>query len=509
MDGLYEQARIALHQIWQRRWIALAVAWGVALLGWLALSLFPNSYESRARLQLQTPSILPTQMGIVPDSRQNDLFRLKQSLTATANLEQVVRRTDLNRQVTGERDLARQVDALRGNIQVVAQQDNLFELIVTANFDGLTNAENARTSAAIGRNLIDLIVAQHQAEERAETGQSLEFLDEELRRREAELQEAEQRRVEFEERFLGLLPGEGSIAQRMSQARTELVQVEQQILAARGAVNAMRGQLAATPQSLPGAGGGYGPASTQLAALEGQLSQSLARGWTDQHPDVIATRAQIERLRPQARAEQAGGGGGVSNPSYVSLRAMMTEREAQLAGVEARRAQLVADLQRLGARQAEEPGQAAEQARLTRDHEVLKRQYDRLLENREQIRLRGDVQTVTDPMSFRIIDPPSQPSVPSAPNRPLFMTLILIVAAGAGIGVAFVIAQLRTTFPTQASLQRITALPVLGAVSEVVDDAARRVRRQRLAWLGGGAGALAGLWCVLMAVEFWQRAQVA
>ena len=30
MDGLYEQLRIALHQVWRRRWLALAVAWGVA-----------------------------------------------------------------------------------------------------------------------------------------------------------------------------------------------------------------------------------------------------------------------------------------------------------------------------------------------------------------------------------------------------------------------------------------------------------------------------------------------
>ena len=31
MDGLYEQARIALHQVWRRRWLALGVAWGLCL----------------------------------------------------------------------------------------------------------------------------------------------------------------------------------------------------------------------------------------------------------------------------------------------------------------------------------------------------------------------------------------------------------------------------------------------------------------------------------------------
>jgi hypothetical protein len=31
MDGLYEQVRIALHQIWNRRWLALAVAWAICV----------------------------------------------------------------------------------------------------------------------------------------------------------------------------------------------------------------------------------------------------------------------------------------------------------------------------------------------------------------------------------------------------------------------------------------------------------------------------------------------
>src|SRR3546814_15270376 len=38
MDGLYEQFRIALHSVWRRRWLALAVAWVLCLAGWLVIS---------------------------------------------------------------------------------------------------------------------------------------------------------------------------------------------------------------------------------------------------------------------------------------------------------------------------------------------------------------------------------------------------------------------------------------------------------------------------------------
>ncbi|MFN3945541.1 MAG: XrtA system polysaccharide chain length determinant [Allosphingosinicella sp.] len=516
MDGLYEQLRIAIHQVWRRRWLAMAVAWGLCLAGWLAIALIPNSYESKSRVYVQMQTILPNQIGITPAERQNDLFRVKQTLTSTANLERVVRRTDLNNQVASERDLAREVEKLRNSIKVVAQQDNLFEITATSGVSGFSNAQNAKTATAIVQNLLDLFVEENLAGDRQETGQSLSFLDEEIRRREVQLQEAEQRRVEFEQRFMGLLPGEGSVQQRMSAARMELANLEQQIVSSQSALTGLRSQLGATPAILPGsapAPGVAGPASAQIASLEAQLGQLRARGWTDQHPDVIQTRAQIDRLRADADRERArgagGGAGGIPNPTHASLRAMIAEREAQLAAAQARKNQLSNDMQQLAGRQAAEPGVVAEQARLNRDYDVLKRQYDRLLEDRERVRLRSDVQTRTDAVTFRIIDPPSQPTVPVAPNRPLLLTLVLVVALGAGVAVAFVLGQLQTTFPTQGRLEQVTGLPVLGTVSEVLTARAKSLRRQRLVWLGGAGGALAAGYAVLILVEFWQRSTVA
>ncbi len=453
-------------------------------------------------------SILPNQIGITPDERNNQLLRLKQTLTSNENLVRVVRRTELNTLVASERDLAGVVSALRQRITITAQPDGGLEIKAISNISGFSNGQNARTAAATVQGLIDLFVEQNLSGDRRETGQSLRFLDEELRRREVALQEAEQRRMEFEQRFMGLLPGEGSIIQRMSGARVELSNLEQQIAAANGALNSMRAQLAATPPSIAGVGDA-GTASSQLGTLEAQLNQYLARGCTDAHPDVVSIRQQIARLRPYAQAERRSGTSGMQNPSYVSLRAMIGEREAALAAATARRNQLQSDLAQLSARQSTEPGLATEQSRLSRDYDVLKQQYDQLLANREQVRLRSDVQTRTSPLNIQVVEPPSVPTVPAAPNRPIFLTLVLIVAVGAGIAAAFVAGQLQTTFPTQIRLASVTGLPVLGTVSEVVTAPERARRRQRLLWLGGAGGALAASWAVLILVEFWQRSTVA
>ncbi len=69
MSGLYDEILIALHGVWNRRWLALAVAWGICMVGWLVVSLIPNSYESKAKVYVQTQSILPGQIGITPVER--------------------------------------------------------------------------------------------------------------------------------------------------------------------------------------------------------------------------------------------------------------------------------------------------------------------------------------------------------------------------------------------------------------------------------------------------------
>lgn len=510
MDGLYEQLRIAIHQVWRRRWLALAVAWGVAVLAWLAIALIPNTYESRARVFVQMQSILPNQVGITVQEREGDLNRIKQTLTSAENLEKVVRRTDLNTLVASDRDLAVQVAALRKAIMVTAQPDSMFEISATATVSGFSNRQNARLSTAIVQGLIDIFAEANIAGDRDEASQSLAFLDEQLKQREQQLQQAEQRRVEFEQRYLGLLPGEGSIAMRMSSARAELAVIEQQLMQAQSSAGALRGQLASTPPTMPAFGAelGGGGLRGQIALLEAQLAAAAAKGWTDSHPDMIALRAQLERLRPLA-AREAPGTGTMPNPSYVSLRGLVAEREGQVQAASTRKAQLQADLAQLSSRQASEPGVAAEHERLNRDYDALKRQYDKLLEDRETVRLRSDVRTKTDAAKFRVIDPPSQPSAPATPNRPLLLTLALFTALATGIGAAFVTGQIQTTFPTQTRLADATGLPVLGSIGEVFTEDRLSKHRQRLVWLTGGAGALGGAWALLMAVEFWQRSTVA
>lgn len=513
MNGLYDELRVAIHSVWTRRWLALAVAWAICILGWLMIAMIPNSYESRARIVVQINDILPDQAG-AGLSQQQQIDQIRQTLTSARNMEKVAVATGLIPAGASDRDKQDAVAMLQKNIKVIAQQDNIFELIATVGVGSLSDADNAKLASGVLDSLITVFRDEQLRGGRMNAREGLKFLDTQIADREKALRDAEAKRAAFEAQNIGMIPGGvGSPAMRLEQARSELTQIEAQMAAAQGALAAANGQLAGTPATIAAPGlnaTGGGVARQQLAGARSELSSMRARGLTDAHPDVIALKAQIDALTAQAAREGNGGGGGMTqNPAYASLAAMRAERQATVSALSARRGQLNAEIAQVMAKRIAEPGIAAEYERLNGDYRVLKDQYDKLLAQREQVRLRGQVETQTDAIRVDLTDPPTKPRSPVAPNRPLFLAIVLVAGIGGGIGAAFGLGQFHASYPTAAKLERASGLSVIGSITEALTPARHIERKRKLVWLVGGGAALVGLFALLLVVEFIQRGMVA
>lgn len=499
---MYDEARIALHAVWTRRWLGLAVAWGVCVVGWLIVSQMPSRYESRARVQVQLRSMLPP--GVTGQNPGDDVDTIRQTMTSAVNLEKVVRGTDLAATASSDREIADRVSGLQQNIKVVAQQNNLFEITTTSG--------SPKLARDITQKLIDIFVEQNLSDDRSENSQTLAFLDQQLAQRQKQLQDAEAKRADFQNRYLGSLPGTGSVADRMGASRTQMAQVDSDLAAAQSALAAVSGQMAGTPRTIAGAGiaPGVGPARARVLAIQGQLADARSRGYTDAHPDVIALKAQLAAANAAARGEPAGAdAGGTPNPTYLSLQSIQADRQAAVASLMARKRQLQGDLDQLTAKLSDDPTVAAEQGQIDRSYQVLKDQYDQLLAQREQTSLRGQAATQTDAVKFSVIDPPTSPRTPTAPNRPLLLTGVLFAGLAAGIGAAFAMSKLQTTFPTADRLEKASGMPVIGQIGEMLTQAQDAERRQRFKYFAGAAAALVASWVLLLGVEMLQRGMAA
>ena len=117
------------------------------------------------------------------------------------------------------------------------------------------------------------------------------------------------------------------------------------------------------------------------------------------------------------------------------------------------------------------PEVEAELARLNRDYEVNKRNYDTLVQRLESARISESAEQSADNVKFRVIEPPIVPFKPSGPERAVLNVLVLLAALGAGIGLAVLLAQLRPTISSRDVLQKVTGLPVLGTITSAMQEA--------------------------------------
>lgn len=285
---------------------------------------------------------------------------------------------------------------------------------------------------------------------------------------------------------MGLVPGdEGGYFQRLTTEIQEVKRLQSTLTIANSRRAELQRQLRGETPYVPPADGS-GPRNTQTNGSAGpqdtagriqdtqaHLDDLLLR-YTEKHPEVIATKETLEALKARQQEELAalrrGDPGAAalanatSNPVYQSIQTQLNQADVTIAEL---RSQL-ADRQRnegeLRRLVDTAPEVEAEYARLTRDYDVTKTQYNALLERLEKARLSGDAEQ-TGVVKFNIVDPPSAGFKPIFPNRPLFLFAVLVVGLGTGAAVAYVMNMMRPVFANSRSLADLTGLPVLGSVT--------------------------------------------
>ncbi|GAB5347439.1 XrtA system polysaccharide chain length determinant [Alteriqipengyuania sp. 357] len=503
MNELFDEVRSALYSAWSRKWLALGVAWAVCLAGWLFVASIPNTYESHAKIFVQLDDLLSKQIGIA-GSDMTDIARVRQRLTSASTLGRVVETTRLGKGITTPRGMERAIGGLAQNVKVKSEQDNLFEITAQMGHANLTDRENAELAQDVVNKLLETFYDENVAGTRGEVSSALELLDQQLDQRAAELEKAEARRTAFEAEHPELIGGAAGISTKLQSARTEMRGVEADLAAAQSALAAINGQLASTPKTIQGMGGNGGGSALQQA--ETQVAQLRARGLKNSHPDMQAALRQVQLMRQMGG--DAAAPSGMPNPAYSSLVSIRAERQANVQALLARKAALQADISMTMADQVSEPALAADAQRIGRDYEVLKKKYDELLQDREEIQLRSQVEAERSSFRFDVIDAPAVSTRPAAPNRPLLLIAVAVIGVGAGLGSAIALTLLRSTFSTSAGLKKALGLPVIGTITRTVPPVRQAAEARKLRLFFAGSGVLAALLVVLLGIEFIQVGQV-
>ena len=335
------------------------------------------------------------------------------------------------------------------------------------------------------------------AGKKQDSEKAVQFIDEQIRGYEERLAAAENSLKEFKIKNIGMLPRAGAdYGARLMSATEALNQAQLDLAEAEQARNAIRSRMSGDSK-----GGAMpvmrDPALDERIAAVNKNLDSLRTQYTEQHPDIVANRRLLEQLM-ERRADAAKNAVPSSDPG-ASFSPMLQQLTVQLSDAEARVASLRARVNEYSGRVARLRGQSelvpeveAQLAQLNRDYEVNRQNYQRLVERRESAKLSGEVSSVTDMLTFRVIDPPIAPAVPTGPNRLQLFSLVFVGALAAGLAGALLLSQLRPTFLSQATLREATGLPVLGSVSMNWTSEQTVLRKRRLVALAASVLLLFG-----------------
>lgn len=474
-----------LRGVWQRRWTALTIAWIVSVVGWVIVMFLPDQFQVRTRIHVATETLLaPLLKGIAVESNMaGQVAFMRRTLTSRPNLIQVARDTDLDLTAKTPLEFERLIERLGEKVVVESDGRNLFSI-------SYQNTDPEMANRVV-RALLNIFVENNLGGSREEMASARAFLEGQLRDYERQLQEADRRLAEFKSDNIEFGSSSQSFSQKSEEARRELDRVTANYEDAVASRNQLRAQIRGIPafvevdrptQIVLGSNGQTvsGSSSLQVRIIEQERELDTLRGqFTEEHPDVVTARRTLAALKEEMRAAEEAGSGSLNakskipNPLYEKIKLKLVDAEADVTSKQRRVAGAAAALERLEDLSRSAPATEARLSDLTRDYEVIRKNYEELLERRESARLAQAVDAETE-IQFRIVDPPQTPKLPVGPNRPLFMGVVLVIGIISGVGFVFLLAQMDTTFESAAKLREAFGLPVLGTVTDIAALAKRR-----------------------------------
>jgi len=522
MNQLLDKVRSEMRDAWRFRRYALITAWGVCMLGWLVVYLLPERFEAYARVNVDTRTPLRQQLEgfAVAQDVESQLNLVRQQLMGRANLDKVATQVHLDAAVVTPQQRDALLSDISSRIAISLEAPTVRDPRIPNTLYRLTYTDSNRdTALRVVDVLLNSFVEDTVGSKHTGSASAQRFLREQIADYDRRLSEAEQRLADFKKKNFGLVPGEqGDHFTRLTTETQEVKRIEAAIGVANSRRNELQRQLrgetpfvvpTGTAASTSNQPGQSQDTASRIQETQARLDDMLLR-FTDKHPDVIATREVLAQLQARQKQEiealrrgdpgAAAVAGAHSNPLYQGIQTSINQVDVELAALRVELANHQRNAAQLRQLVDTAPEVEAEYARLTRDYDVTKTQYNELLARLERTRVSSDAEA-TGVVAFNVVDPPTVGFKPNFPNRPLLLTVVLLLGLALGTAVAYLLHMLRPVFSSERSLAELTGLPVLGAVTRTWIDKYRGEMRRGLMRYSIASGMLVLAFIVALAAQ--------
>lgn len=460
------------------------------LAGYLVSRVFPAKYTSQSVVQIEAPKIPDTVIqSVFSEDLAQRIATIQTRMLSPNDLRPMVERLGLARPGQNPDDL---MDTIRGNVSIVPVITDLSEIpgaakkkpgqssAVAALVVNYT-APTAREAQQVCTDLTSMLMSEDLKLRQDATHETTQFLTQQVEQAKQNLDDQAKKLAEFKNEHSGRLPEDednnmkillglntqlDANTQNLNRATQDKAYTES--LLAQQLVAWKTAQSTTNPQTL----------QQQLAQLQAQLGDLQAK-YTDDHPDVIKTKADIEQVKKRlAEIDNATAKGNdaatqkESNnepPEIRQLRLQIHQYSDLIAQAERDQKKLQQEISKYNGWLSSSPAVEEQYKELARDYDNAQKVYQDDIAKQNTSKMASQEEQAQEGEQIVLSNPATFPDSPSFPNRLLF--------AGGGLGAGLVLGlalalglELRdTSIRTQADAEAVLALPMLVAVPWVME----------------------------------------
>jgi polysaccharide chain length determinant protein (PEP-CTERM system associated) len=319
-----------------------------------------------------------------------------------------------------------------------------------------------------------MFLEQNARERKQQANQTTNFLSRQLEEAKKGLDNQDEKLAGFKRQYLGSLPEEEQSNLNILSGMNSQLEANTQALSRAHQDKAFNESLLNQEEATwKTSQTGQNPetAEQQLTILQDQLTSLQAR-YTQEHPDIIKLKSQIEELKKRLNAapksnisaEGTTSAATRESPQIQQLRAKLRQDEISIADLTRRQGQIQQQIQLLQARVQASPMVEQQFKELTRNYQTAQDFYNDLLKKWQNAGVAGDLESQQQSEQFRVYDPPSLPDKPSFPKKTYFAGGGLAGGLALGLGILYWIAIGDKSMHTEKDVEVCLKLPVLALV---------------------------------------------
>ncbi len=483
----------------RRKWWVLVPAMVIAAVTVPIVMSLPPAYRSTTLIMVEAQKVPEAFVRTTVTTPIEDRLRaISQQILSRTRLERVIEKYSLYRETekTGwwgaihglfdaEEPEGQEgtimldlVERLKSSIDIQVPRGRNPGATISISYSG----EDPRTVMEVTNELASLFIEENLRVREAQAEGTTEFLENELNQAKGQLETQEEQLRSFKQRSMGELPGQLDTNLRtLDRLQSESHALQQRLKAAEDRY----GDLTLGPTALAPSGDGARSPSGLAMRLQTMRSRlaDLRSEYRDEYPDVVSLRKEIARAEAELIAQEKAAAAAASAsaeepPDPDRFVAGLVEQQRELRAIKQRQQAIQEQIREYEKRVENTPVREQQLAMIMRDYENVKRNYQSLLEKRQEAKIAESLERRQKAEIFRILDPADLPARPYKPNRPLLILIGMVGGLVGGLGLALFREQLDPSIRSEADLvAATTGLPLLAVVPVVP---ARRKKTGRL-----------------------------